>query len=180
MAAVRRVRDVTAAVRVLDMSRTEEFTCVNLMCEKVGGLCLCRFSAGLPKLRGLQQLRARHNRLDRWPEVWELSALELLDLGSNHLSTLPEALSHMPALTHVNLDDNLVQELPAYPIGRVRSLSLRGNRIQRVPDALLGSRSLALLDLTDNPVESVSARGASGSRPFPLVVRLTVGDTLVW
>ena len=47
----------------LDLQRSPDLLCVNLLCEKVGDPCICRLSRVLERLQHLQRLNLANNQL---------------------------------------------------------------------------------------------------------------------
>ena len=83
----------------LKLRGSSELICMNMMCDKVGGTCLCRLSMVLERLQHLQHLDLSGNQLDRLPEVWQLRRLETLDVSDNNLGVTP----HRTRLGHPTL-----------------------------------------------------------------------------
>lgn len=134
-----KIRNVSAATRILDLSASSELICDNLMCEKVGELCLCRFSIALPKLRGITDLRLSGNGIDRWPEVWRLHKLQRLDLSHNRLTHVPAEVGTLRELKELNLAYNALTSLPddllrALPM--LELIDVRGNEGMTPPRGL--------------------------------------------
>ena len=78
--------------QALDLSRSEDLLCRNLVCERVGEPCICRLAVALE----------RHAATLAW-----------LSLAGNGLTQLPAALTALPALRHLDLSANGLSALPA-------------------------------------------------------------------
>lgn len=73
---------LTSATRSLILRSSEDLVCMNLMCPKVGGACLCRLAVTVSRLQGLRELDIANNDLGVLPEsVFELPVLEQLDIS---------------------------------------------------------------------------------------------------
>lgn len=51
------------AVRALELVRSPDLRCRNIMCASAGGPCVCRLSSALDKLTSLEELDLRDNDL---------------------------------------------------------------------------------------------------------------------
>ncbi|KAJ1632416.1 hypothetical protein T492DRAFT_612370, partial [Pavlovales sp. CCMP2436] len=132
------LREVTLATRVLDLSASVELVCDNMMCEKVGELCLCKFSIAFPKVEHIMELRLRSNGMDRWPEVWRIPGLRVLDVSDNRLASIPPEIMQLTQLEELRMCDNQIEGLPdelgLLPL--LRFLDVRGNLLRSVPPSL--------------------------------------------
>lgn len=139
------LRSVTRATRVLDLSASMDVVCDNLMCAKVGEMCLCKFSIALPKVSHVEELRLRGNGMDRWPELWRIPGLRVLDVSDNRLESVPREIALLAHLEELHISNNQLSALPEElaQLTRLRILDVRGNRLQTVPRSLT---SIALLD----------------------------------
>ena len=78
--------------QALDLSRSEDLLCRNLVCERVGEPCICRLASALE----------RHAATLAW-----------LSLAGNGLTQLPAALTALPALRYLDISSNGLLALPA-------------------------------------------------------------------
>lgn len=84
--------DSLVKAQALDLSRSEDLLCRNLVCERVGEPCICRLAVALE----------RHAATLAW-----------LSLAGNGLMQLPAALTLLPALRYLDLSANELSALPA-------------------------------------------------------------------
>ena len=83
-------------LQALNLSASDDLLCRNLMCEHVGDPCICRLSAVLDKLPGLEHLDLSNNNLSALPEaLGRLSKLQTLDIRGNQLHEVPADLQQL-------------------------------------------------------------------------------------
>jgi hypothetical protein len=118
------------------------------------------------ELAGARRLQLACGLTEFPREIFDLAdSLEILDLSSNALSSLPDDLPRLHKLRIVFASDNQFTELPAV-LGECATLSMVGfkaNRIRTVPAAAL-PQQLRWLVLTDNQIEELPAE--LGRRPL--------------
>ena len=66
-----------------------DLTCMNIMCEHVGGACVCRLARALSRL----------------------PCLERLDIAGHRLGMLPDNIGELPNLTHLDVSGNDLGDL---------------------------------------------------------------------
>ncbi|GJP55461.1 hypothetical protein CLOM_g14405 [Closterium sp. NIES-68] len=95
-------------VEHLDLTRSEDLRCTNLMCEKIFQPCICRLGVALSRLPRLTCLTLAHNNLEALPDsLSSLTCLRHLDLSHNRLSSPPHHLtSALPHLQSLLLSGN--------------------------------------------------------------------------
>mmetsp|Transcript_2893 Transcript_2893/g.8539 ORF Transcript_2893/g.8539 Transcript_2893/m.8539 type:complete len:160 (-) Transcript_2893:164-643(-) len=149
----RTLRQVTKATRVLDLSASTDLVCDNLMCEKVGELCLCKFAISFPKIAHVRELCLRENGMDRWPDVWNLPNLEVLDVSHNRLTDVPRELAQLKGLRVLDLSHNRLEAAPTLvcEMPGLRTLRLGGNAFDYVPSDVRSLHTLETLDLSPRP-----------------------------
>jgi leucine-rich repeat protein SHOC2 len=84
--------------------------------------------------------------------IWELNALEKLDLGFNKLYTLSDSIENLNSLRVLNLRINELQSIPETikHLKSLKSLNLNKNNLDSFPDVLKELNSLKSLRLEDN------------------------------
>ena len=131
----------------------------------------CVSLSSLPEALGeaqdeLRTVRARRCRLTRCPEGVALArALETLDLGSNSIAFLPDALggAQQPSLRVVRVDDNLLRRLPRdlQCADALEILDCSSNALRDVAP-LVGCGSLVDLNVADNAIAEMPRNLAGG------------------
>lgn len=95
------------AVRRLDLSNSAQLQCNNLLCDQVGGPCICRLSRVLENVCSIEALNLRGNALTELPpSLWSLSNLTHLDISDNRLSILPPAVGRLTRLQSLTVSGN--------------------------------------------------------------------------
>jgi hypothetical protein len=140
--AAKTLRTVTRATRTLDLSASTDLICDNMMCAKVGALCLCKFSIALAKIGHISHLHLRSNGMDRWPEVWRILGLKVLDVADNRLSSVPPEIAQLTQLEELLISGNQLQSLPEElsALPNLRVIDVRNNQLRAIPESL---RSIA-------------------------------------
>ena len=120
---------------------------------------------GLPpqigKLKALKQLllgklerESPGNHLTDLPEeIWQLTALEQLDLGSNQLTAVSSEIGQLTKLTALHLGGNQLTAVPSN-IGRLANLTvldISDNQLTALPETFQQLTQLKKLDLRGNP-----------------------------
>ena len=93
-------------------------------------------------------------------EVGRLSALRVLSVAGNELTSVPAEIGQLASLEKLHLDHNRLTKVPA-EIGRLTSLKelwLGGNHLASVPAGIGRLTSLKVLDLHINKLTSVPAK----------------------
>ncbi len=91
------------------------------------------------------------------PELKALKHLKELDLSTNLLEPLPEAIGELTGLLNLNLDYNGLRSLPDEigDLEHLKVLSVVGNRLGNLPEGMLDLGELEELDLSRNELESL-------------------------
>ena len=116
--------------------------------------------AEIGRLSALRLLSLADNELTSVPaEIGLLASLECLDLGLNQLTRVPAEIGQLTSLEVLWLYNNKLTSLPT-EIGQLTSLrkmSLTGNQLTSVPMEIWQLTSLTWLDLDDNLLTSLPA-----------------------
>ena len=131
----------------------------------------CVFLSSLPEALGeaqddLKTVRARRCRLTKCPEGVSFAiSLETLDLGSNSIASLPDALggAQQPSLRVVRVDDNLLRRLPRglKCAAALEIFDCSSNALRDVAP-LVGCGSLVDLNVADNAIAEMPRDLAGG------------------
>eukprot|EP00937_MAST-01D_sp_MAST-1D-sp2_P000618 g618.t1 len=116
------------------MPASADLVCQNLMCEKLGGACVCR--------------------LARFMEAFPL--MEFVNLADNAIDVLPDTLWNYSGLRELDLSRNRIEQLSPQ-VGQLRSLRalhLAGNSIRELPEELSALPALEHLDVRGNPLSA--------------------------
>ncbi|KAJ8376445.1 hypothetical protein SKAU_G00070250 [Synaphobranchus kaupii] len=124
--------------------------------------CTCNQLESVPpvlaNMASLEQLYLRHNKLCCLPEFPSCRALKELHLGNNRIEVLgAEHLSHLSALSVLELRDNKVKSLPddIILLQDLERLDLANNDISSLPCALGNMPKLKILALEGNPLRAI-------------------------
>ncbi|KAG9350882.1 hypothetical protein JZ751_024771 [Albula glossodonta] len=112
----------------------------------------------LANMVSLEQLYLRHNKLRILPEFPSCQVLKELHLGNNQIEVVEaEHLSHLSALSILELRDNKVKSLPddITLLKGLERLDLANNDISSLPYALGNMPKLKMLTLDGNPLRTI-------------------------
>ena len=131
----------------------------------------------MEQLQSLKRIDLEANRVQHVPEVlFLLPKLEALSMRNNAITTLPPSLARLGCvLLELDLRSNFLSELPE-AIGELKQLKLLSagrNLINRLPDALGTLPNLQNLWLEHNRLNTIFDHGSSDSGT--LVARLSFG-----
>ncbi|KAG5182396.1 leucine rich repeat protein [Tribonema minus] len=130
----------------LVLRSSEDLLCRNIMCEKLGGACLCRLAVCLGRCSGLQSL----------------------DLAKNGLATLPEAvLEQQHHLRHLDISDNAFTSVPpaVLQLSKLTTLSLSGNPLTLASSQVVQMQQLRQLHLSAGQLSLEAAKQLRTERP---------------
>lgn len=108
----------------------------------------------------IETMLLNHNLLKMVPiSISKFTSLQVLDLSSNNLTTLPDFLMHCP-LTSLIAKNNFLnnESLPKSLIsktGVLRELNLSGNFLSHFPDQVMELRGLKYLYMGGNKIKSI-------------------------
>ena len=90
-------------------------------------------------------------------DLFELSALEDLNLGGNLLTELPKEIYELDKLNHLAVWVNHLSEIPPQisQMKALQRLELSHNQIKYIPEALVSLPNLEFLGLYGNPIENI-------------------------
>jgi Leucine rich repeat len=113
---------------VLLLRASEDLLCRNMMCEKLGGACICRLALTLSRCSQLRSLDIAANALAELPDaVFERASLQQLDLSNNALTAVPASLRLLAQLEDLNIAGNPLQlsvdHITALPLLKRLSIS---------------------------------------------------------
>ncbi|XP_014246408.1 E3 ubiquitin-protein ligase LRSAM1-like isoform X2 [Cimex lectularius] len=93
------------------------------------------------------------NSLSGGGSLEDLSLLNILDLSSNNLSTIPDNICYLTNLKELYLNNNLIKSLPdsICELKELRVLSCPFNRLKKLPQGMSAMMSLEELYLQGNP-----------------------------
>jgi Leucine-rich repeat (LRR) protein len=145
-----------------DFSHVEELTFNYVSLTDSPQPFLSRF-AQLKKLTLNRLGGAERRTLTQLPEaITAMKELTHLDLSCNAIAldeTSAGRLTGLKRLEELNLSDNPLGTLPDFSaLPRLRTLNLRRTHIKQWPDGVLGMPDLQLLDLSDNQLSAVPER----------------------
>lgn len=85
--------------------------------------------------------------------ILDLGLLKILDIRSNHLSSLPDSIQHLENLKELYLNNNLIKYLPdnIVKLRNLKVLSVPFNRLKRLPAKIEELQSLEELNVQGNP-----------------------------
>ena len=130
---------------------------------------LREISPEIARLKNLRMLDLGHNQLTSVPEaLGDLAALtDFLYLHDNELSTLPSSISRLTRLRYLNISENQFDELPECVCKMAGLLELRisDNPIERLPDSLRWLTRLRELHCRNNRLSSLPASIGALSSP---------------
>eukprot|EP00614_Pseudopedinella_elastica_P029842 CAMPEP_0172624308 /NCGR_PEP_ID=MMETSP1068-20121228/135394_1 /TAXON_ID=35684 /ORGANISM="Pseudopedinella elastica, Strain CCMP716" /LENGTH=131 /DNA_ID=CAMNT_0013433201 /DNA_START=327 /DNA_END=722 /DNA_ORIENTATION=- len=110
-----------------------------MMCEHVGGPCICKLARCLSKTPNLKRLDISGNKLGALPEtLGDLSELTHLDVSGNALTDL-SIVKRLKKLVSLKADDNMVTSLDAEGLDELAEISLCRNAFKNYPDLSWGS-----------------------------------------
>ncbi|MEH2096112.1 COR domain-containing protein, partial [Nostoc sp.] len=106
-------------------------------------------------LTNLTQLDLRSNQITQIPEaIANLTNLTQLDLRSNQITQIPEAIANLTNLTQLHLSSNQITQIPEAiaNLTNLTELNLFDNQITQIPEAIESLPKLKKLDLRGNPL----------------------------
>ena len=111
----------------------------------------------LAQLYSLTKLDLSNKNITEIPsEISYLKKLRHIDLSNNHIKNFTE-LTKLPNLVILNLDKNLISEIPKSIniLKNLEILNLDKNMIKDIPMEIGTMYNLRILSLVDNPIEKI-------------------------
>ena len=110
---------------------------------------------GLFQLKALENLDLSDNKLNKLPKaIDKVKKLKEIDLRNNNFTTIPKAIIRLPSLRVLSVKNNQLKEIPDQ-IGNLvslKKLSLEGNKLKNIPEALHNLTVLKSFGLGDNEI----------------------------
>jgi len=117
----------------------------------------------LKNQKDIETLLLNHNRLNVLPSpIKEFINLKVLDLSSNCLTSLPEALAQLPLVTLIAKNNLLTNKslpksfLSKNHVSSLKELNLSGNLLNHFPEQVTELRSLRYLYIGGNKIQAIS------------------------
>lgn len=107
-------------VESLSLEKCEDLVCKNLMCEKLGEVCVCKLarwsSINGPNLTNLKCMDLADNGLSVLPDsVFDLTQIQYLNVSRNSFTEFPVGIKRLKNLKVLDISDNdLTGSLPQY------------------------------------------------------------------
>ncbi|ETK82933.1 hypothetical protein F441_12030 [Phytophthora nicotianae CJ01A1] len=128
------LRDIArAGARVVDLQlpKSGDLVCRQLMCEHVGDACACRLALALERVPRLQRLDLSNNQLRALPDaVYALQSLATLDVQHNRLTLLSTDVQKLTQLKILDVRHNQLKTLPVQQLealSKLQTLRVAGN-----------------------------------------------------
>jgi Leucine-rich repeat (LRR) protein len=150
------LRDIArngARVVELQLPKSSDLVCRQIMCEHVGDACACRLALMLERVPHLQLLDLSNNQLRALPDaVFALQELETLELGQNRLLELPTDVKRLTKLQTLDVSHNQLASLPLEQLEtltKLKMLRVAGNKelMQRLEEMDMSEQLRAKLVL---------------------------------
>ena len=102
--------------------------------------------------------KQHRNKITQLPDaISRLQNLQHLDLSSNQLTKLPETLAQLPRLQHLDISNNKLSELPPVicQLPNLQLLDMSNNEIKNLPEQIAVLDQLLRLNLSKNLLRSL-------------------------
>jgi Leucine-rich repeat (LRR) protein len=97
-------------------------------------------------------------KYDEFPvEILDMTALKLLDLTDNQISSINHDLNKLPQLKELYLRKNKINSISESigNVGSIEVLDLSKNELEIFPKAICNLKKMRVLDLSDNKIQSI-------------------------
>ncbi|KAG1713268.1 hypothetical protein DVH05_000988 [Phytophthora capsici] len=127
----------------LQLPKSNDLVCRQLMCEHVGDACACRLALVLERVPRLHALDLSNNQLRELPDaVFALERLQTLNIQRNRLTTLSNDVEKLTELESLDVSYNQLKALPVEQLetlSKLKELRIAGNGalIQAIEDQTL-------------------------------------------
>ncbi|TDH70099.1 hypothetical protein CCR75_008219 [Bremia lactucae] len=129
------LRDVArhgSCITELQLSKSSDLVCRQLMCEHVGDACSCRLALALERVPHLRHLDLSRNQLRMLPDaVYALQSLKTLNVQQNQLTTLSTHVQNLTQLQTLDMRHNQCKTLPVQQLEtleRLQTVRIGGNK----------------------------------------------------
>lgn len=119
-------------LRELDLTRSDDLKCKNIMCEKLDQACVCKLARYLVQNRfpEMNTIRLAYNGIDTVPlPVYEIKTLKELDLRGNKLKNISDDVVKLESLEILDLRNNELEWISPklWNLPRLQKVLVEGN-----------------------------------------------------
>jgi len=103
----------------------------------------------------LKNIHISYNLIEKIPDcIGLMTNLEVLNASHNQIEFVSDKISFCKGLTELQLNDNLIHQIPVMKLKNLRTLNLKNNNISVLPDGLFDYLPhLIDLNISDNELE---------------------------
>ncbi|KAJ0005150.1 hypothetical protein NQD34_011363 [Periophthalmus magnuspinnatus] len=131
------------------------------------------------KLSNIDELDLSRNQIENIPNnIGDFQSLKVLDVHSNKLKSIPEAMGNLKNLEHLNLSNNFINTLPS-TVGSLTHLKVFNvglNHLDFLPTSMEKLKNLEELGLFDNQFKTLP----SFVNDLPSLIKLNLRRNPVW
>jgi Leucine-rich repeat (LRR) protein len=109
------------------------------------------------ELISLKSVNFEENLLSEFPKPFFELKLQSINLSKNYISTLPESIRFLTAITKLNLSQNRLSAIchDIIALNLMKTLILHSNMLTMIPESIGELASLRTLDVRENPIFSL-------------------------